>query len=104
MIDVATPHDGDRLEAAVGVLRKSRHDVAVVHPPALAALEVLPNVAPGERRRWTKTFIAFRVAVDVVNAEQKRIVGLPARLERRDTDKLNRSFLDVITFSVAGFS
>jgi len=68
------------------MLRKSGHDVAMVHSPAIASFEVLPDVASGERRRRAKTLIALWVVVDMVNAEQKRIVSLPARLKRRDID------------------
>ena len=51
VIDEPAAHDRHGLEAAVRVLREARHDVAVVHAPAVLAREVLPDVAAGERRR-----------------------------------------------------
>ena len=48
MIDVSMAHDGDRLEATVGMLRKSGHDVAVVHTPTIVAFEILADVPPDE--------------------------------------------------------
>ena len=50
VIDEAAAHDGHGLEAAVRVLRKAGHDVAVVHAPAVLAVEVLADVAARERR------------------------------------------------------
>jgi hypothetical protein len=69
MIDVSTANDGHGLEAAVRMLRKSRHDVAVVHPPAIASFEILADGATGEQRSRAKALIAFRIVVDVMNAE-----------------------------------
>jgi hypothetical protein len=48
MVDVALAHDRDGLESAVRMLRKPGHDVAVVHAPAVLALEVLTDVVPVE--------------------------------------------------------
>ena len=85
MVDVAFADDGDCLEAAVRMLRKARDDVAVVHPPAVLAGEVLPDVPAGQRRIGAEPIVTFREVVDVVDAEQKRIVGLPTatRVEPR---------------------
>ena len=84
MIDVSAAHDCNRLEAAMRMLRKSGHDVAVVHAPAVAAFEILPDVVPRERRSRPEPLIPFGVIVDVMNAKKKRVVGLPARLKGRD--------------------
>ena len=46
MIDEALAHDRHGLEAAMRMLRKPGHDVAVVHAPAVLALEVLAHVRP----------------------------------------------------------
>ena len=50
VVDEAVPHERDRLEAAVRVLREAGHRRAVVHAPAVDAGEVHADVAPGERR------------------------------------------------------
>src|SRR6185436_8934926 len=45
VVDVSRADNGDGLEAAVRMLRKTGDDVAVVHPPAVLALEILAEVA-----------------------------------------------------------
>ena len=98
MIDVPAAHDGYRLEAAVRMLRKSRHNVAMVHAPAVAAFEILPEVAPDEGRCRTQALIAFWVIVDMVNAEEKWILRLPPRLKRHD---VNNRIIHSLTLSFA---
>ena len=48
VVDQATAHVGDRLEAAVGMAGEPGHVPTVVHPPAVDAGEVLAELAPGE--------------------------------------------------------
>ena len=84
MIDEAVAHDGDRLEAAVRMAGKAGHGAAVIHAPAVFALEVLAEVAPGQRRGGAETIVAGRVAIVVVDAEEERIGGDPLEAERRD--------------------
>ena len=79
MIDRAAPHDRDRLEAAVRVLRKAGDGAPVVHAPAVLALEVLPEVASRERRRGAEPFVAGGVGVVVVDAEEEGIGRRPRR-------------------------
>src|SRR5688572_1156322 len=86
MVDVALADDGDRLEAAVRMLREARDDIAVIHPPAVLAFEVLPDIAAAERRLRTELVIAGRIEINVMDAEQKRVVRLPALAERVDPD------------------
>ena len=82
VVDQALPHVGDRLEAAVRVGREAGHDLAVVHAPAVDALEVLTELAAGERRRRAELGVARRVAIDVVHAEQERVGRRPLEPER----------------------
>ena len=82
VIDVAAARDRDRLEPAVRVLREPGYDAAVVHPPAVLALEVLPEVATGERGRRPHALVARGVGVVVVDAEQERVRRLPREAER----------------------
>jgi len=63
--------------------RDERIDVAVIHAPAVFAGEVLTHVAARERRRGTESLVALRVQVDVMDADRKRIAGLPREAERR---------------------
>ena len=91
MVDQPTPHDGHGLETAVRVGRETGHDFAVVHAPAVFALEVLPQVAPGERSRWTEPLVASRVVVVMVGAEEKRIRGFPRKAELLHADDGIRS-------------
>jgi hypothetical protein len=82
VIDVARAHDGDGFEAPMRMLRKSGHDVAVVHPPAILTLEILTDVVPAERCGWAELLVASRESVGVVHAEEKRIGGVPPAAER----------------------
>ena len=81
VIDQAATHDGHRLETALWVGRKARYLAAVVHAPAIFAGEVLPEVPPGERRGGSHRVVVLGVAVVVVDAEQKRVDGLPGEPE-----------------------
>ncbi len=76
----------DRLEAAVRMLRKARNDIAVIHPPAVLAFEVLPDVAAAERRLRAELVVARGIEIDVMDAEQKRVVRLPALAEGIDAN------------------
>ena len=73
VVDEAAPHDGDRLEAAMGMLREAGHHVAVVHAPAVLALEVHPDPAPGKGRRRSHLRVAERIGVVMMDAEEERI-------------------------------
>ena len=84
MVDEALPDDGDRLEAPVRMLREAGHDVAVVHPPAVPALEVLADGAARERGVGPHPLVAPGVRVVVMDAEQERIVRRPREAQRRD--------------------
>ena len=86
VIDEAATRDGERLEAAVRVLREARHDAAVIHAPAVLALEVLADVPTGERGHRPELLIARGVRVVVVDTEEKGIDGLPRETERPDFD------------------
>ena len=77
VVDQALADVGDGLEAAVRVGWEAGHDLAVVHPPAVDALEVLTELAAGERRRRAELGVARGVAVEVVDAEQERVDRLP---------------------------
>ena len=77
VIDQASTHDGHGLKTAMRMGRKARYGVAVVHPPTVFTRKVLAQVAPGQRRGRTHQLIAGRVGVVVINAEQKRVDGLP---------------------------
>ncbi len=81
MIDEPPPHDRHRLEAAVRVLGKARHHIAVVHAPTVFALEVAADVAAGERGGGTERVIPRGVRVVVMHAEEKRVEGLPGEAE-----------------------
>ena len=83
VIEESAPHDGHGFEPAMGMLRETRDDVAVVHAPSVLALEVLADVAPGQRCGGAHGLVAGRITVVVVNAEQERIAGLPGERERR---------------------
>ena len=48
MVDQAAAYQRDGLEATMGVLREPWHLVAVVHAPAVARLEVGPDLAAGQ--------------------------------------------------------
>ena len=67
VIDVPAPDDGDGFEAPMGMLRKAGDDIAVIHAPAVAALEVLTDIAARQRRDRTEAIVALREMVDVVD-------------------------------------
>src|SRR5580658_8315974 len=86
MVDVAPAHNGHGLEAAMGMLRKPRHNVAVVHPPTIPPFEIVPDLVPRERCRGPQTIVPFRTIIGVVNAEKKRVAGLPVCAQRLDME------------------
>ena len=86
VIDEALAHERHGLEAAMRMLRETRDGVAVIHAPAVLAGEVLADVAPFERRGGTQAVVAARVEIDVVDADEERILRLPRERERRDAD------------------
>ncbi len=65
-----------------GCWGKPGHDLAVVHPPAVDAGEVLPEIASFERGGRAELVVAGRVGVEVVDAEQEGIDGRPLEVER----------------------
>jgi len=79
VVGEALAHDGDGLEAAMRMLRKTGHDVAVVHAPAVFDDEVLSQVAAHERRGWAHLLVARGVRVIVMNAEEEGIRGDPRK-------------------------
>ena len=91
VIDEALSNDRDRLEAAVRMMRETRHDVAVIHPPAVLALEVLADVAAGERRVRAHPLVAAGVSVVVMDAEQERIGRFPGKAQRHDREDRRRA-------------
>src|SRR4029078_12553939 len=68
------------------MLRKAGHDIAVIHTPAVLALEVLADVAAAERRLRAELVVGGGIEIDVMDAEEKRVVRLPALAERVDAD------------------
>src|SRR5690606_29466193 len=70
--------------AAVRVLREAGHDLAVVHAPAVLRLEVVSERAAGERGGRPHLFVAGRVGVVVVHAEEERVLGPPGEPEPLD--------------------
>jgi hypothetical protein len=84
VVDEALAHVSHGLEAAMRMLREAGHDVAVIHAPAVLAGEVLADVAAFERRRRPQAVVAARVEIDVVDANEERILGLPRKGQRGD--------------------
>src|SRR2546422_7385476 len=82
MIDVAVTHDRHSFEPSMRMLRKSRNNAAVVHAPAILALEVLSNVATLKRGGWSEVFVALRIVIIVVHTEQEWIGGFPGDTQR----------------------
>ena len=81
VVDGATAHEGDGLEAAMGVLGEAGDDGAVVHAPALAPREVSPQRPAFERGRRSELPGAGRVVVVVVGDEEERVERRPLRAE-----------------------
>jgi uncharacterized protein DUF4440 len=84
MIDVALADNGHGLEAAMGMLGKPWDDVAVIHAPAVRVAEVLSDVVAGKRCRRAELIVALRIAIEMMDAEQKRIERLPPIAQRAD--------------------
>ncbi len=82
VVDEALADVGDRLEPPVRVVRKARHLAAVVHPPAVEALEVLAQVPPFQRHRGPRHVVARRVRVVMVHAEEERVGRRPLEPQR----------------------
>src|SRR4029453_14390223 len=83
VVDVAVANDRDRFEATVRMLWKTGYHVAVIHPPAVLAFEVLSDVVTCERCGGTELFVALGIVVDVRAAKQKRVPRLPSAAQRR---------------------
>ncbi len=83
VIDDAVANQRDRLEAPMRMARKARHRVAVIHAPAILALEVLADIAARERGGRTLLGIASRVGVLVIDTEQEGVRGFPRKAEGR---------------------
>src|SRR3954451_20702133 len=62
--------------------REAGHDLAVVHRPAVDAVEVLSEPATGQRRGRTHRRIPGRISIEVVHTEEEGISGLPLEPER----------------------
>jgi len=84
VIDEPPTDDGDGLESPMRVLGKARNHLTVVHAPALASLEILTEVASRQRRGRSQLFVAGRVGIIVVHAEQKGVGGLPGESQAFD--------------------
>jgi hypothetical protein len=82
VIDEATKDDRDRLEPTMRMLWESGHRLAVVHAKAVFDDEVLSELTPGKRDRWPHFFVAGRVCVVVMDAEEEGIDVLPRETER----------------------
>ena len=78
MVDKPSAHDGDRLEAAVGVLWESGVAVPVIHVPAILSCEVHPDVSPAQVLAIrSHILVSFGEVIEVVDAEQEGVQGLP---------------------------
>jgi hypothetical protein len=84
VIDEALPHDRHRLEAAVRMLRKAGHDLAVIHAKAVLDREILSEIASSERRIRPHPLVALRVAIEMVDAEKEGVGGFPGKPEWRN--------------------
>src|SRR5581483_1964051 len=82
MIRETLTHHGYRFESTVRMLRKTRHEIAVIHPPAVLTFEILTDVPSGKRRGRTQMLVAGGIGILMIHAEQKRIGGLPREAQR----------------------
>jgi hypothetical protein len=63
--------------------RKTGDNLAVVHAPAVLALEVLTDAPPGEGGGGRRhPLVSGGVAIVVVHAEEERVSGLPRKPQR----------------------
>jgi hypothetical protein len=69
------------LEATVRMLRKARHDAAVIHAPSIGTGEVHTDIPCLKRGLRTHVLIRNRVAVEMVDAEKERVRGPPLSVE-----------------------
>ena len=93
MIYEAGKDDGDRFKAAVWMGREARHNITMVHAPAIFERKILTNVATRQRSRRAQLRIAARVGVIMVGAEQKWVTRLP--LEPKRSNINNRFVIHV---------
>ena len=83
MVDQSAADDGDGFEAAVWMMREAGHFGAVVHPPSVDRIEVVPDLAALQRRGIRpEAAVTGRIEVDVVDAEQERIDRRPLESQR----------------------
>src|SRR5262249_23707021 len=88
VVDQAAAHDGDGLEAAMGMLREAGDGAAVVHPPTVLAGEVHADLASFERRGGAELVVAGRVGGSGVAAEQEWIERRPLKTQRHDRENV----------------
>src|SRR5688572_16129392 len=58
---------------------KPWHEVTVIHPPAVPALEIAAYVAAREGGFWPERGVASRVGIVMVHTEEEGIEGPPGR-------------------------
>ena len=77
VVDQAAAGDGDGLEAAVRVGRKTGHLLTVVHAPTVFLRKVLADLAARQRSGGPQLCVACGVVVVVVHTEQKGVQRRP---------------------------
>ena len=85
VVDIALASEGNGFKSPVGMLGESGDPISVVHTPSILAVEVVPNISASEKSGvGPHVFRAFGVGVEVMNAEKKRIGGLPGKTKGGD--------------------
>src|SRR5262249_12912141 len=99
MIDKAMPHNGHCLESTMRMLRKSGYRLPVIHSPSIFAFKILANVPARQRSGRSQPFIAGRITIFVIHAEQKRIWRFPWSFKRFDDHSVSLS--EHLQFAIA---
>ena len=87
MVHQPLAHNGHGLEAAMGMGRKARHLIAVVHAEAILAAEIHADLPTLQQRGiGPKLTIAARVMILVVGTKNKRINTGQASLQGLRTE------------------
>ena len=82
VVDQAAPHERDRLEPTMRVLRKAGNRFTVIHAPTVAAREVLAEIPTLEAGVGAEAGVPLRIGVVVMDAEEERVERGPLEAER----------------------
>lgn len=84
MITISPGYNGNGFKTTVGMCRKTGYTLAVIHSPTIPNLKIISQAAALQGRVRTEVRIASWVSIQVVDAKQERIWGVPGEAQGKD--------------------